>query len=216
VWSEIKRDAVSGLIVLTPLFATAYTIWWIFNFIAGVPLMGWIARRITVLQVLDPAIARVLLTIGILLGALLLASWLMRTKLGPFLDARIESSINTVPGFRVVYNASKIAIETVVDEDVDLGSPAKVELWNDARMTAFPTGRETDDGRTTVYVPASPVIFVGWVIELDESRVTPADESVEDALIRVISAGFADQSEPPSEAEARSLEANGESRYSRW
>jgi uncharacterized membrane protein len=216
VWSEIKRDAVSGLIVLTPLFATVYSLWWVFNLIAGVPGMGWIARRITFLQVLDPSIARALLTLAILLGALLLASWLMRTKLGPFLDDTIESSVNTVPGFRVVYNASKIAIETVVDEDVDLGSPAKVELWNDARMTAFPTGREADDGRTTVYIPASPVIFVGWVIELDESRVIPADESVEDALIRVISAGFADRSEPPSEAEARSLEASGESRYSRW
>jgi len=215
VWSSIKRDAVSGLIVLTPLFATAYTLWWVFNLVAGVPLMGTIAERITFLQVLDPAIARALLTIGVLAGSLLLASWLMRTKLGPFLDDRIEASVNTLPGFRVVYNASKIAIETVVDEDVDLNSPAKVQLWNDARMTAFPTGRDAADGRTNVYVPASPVIFVGWVIELDESRVIPADESVEDALIRVISAGFADRSEPPSEAEARSLEASGESRHAR-
>ncbi|WP_248516781.1 DUF502 domain-containing protein [Salinarchaeum laminariae] len=210
MWSSIKRDAASGLIVLTPLFATAYTLWWIFQFVAGVPLMGAIARRITVLQVLDPAIARVLLTIGLLFGALVFASWLMRTKLGPFLDARVEASFNHLPGFRVIYNASKIAMETVVDEDVDLTSPAKVELWNEARMTAFPTGRDTEDGRTTVFVPASPVIFVGWVIELDESRIIPADESVEDALIRVISAGFAERSEPPSEADARAVEADGE------
>lgn len=210
MWSSIKRDAVSGLIVLTPVFATAYTVWWFFNFVAGVPLMGTIARRITFLQVLDPAIARFFLTIGVLLGALVLSAWLMRTKLGPFLDDRVEASVNQVPGFRVVYNATRIAIETVVDEDVDLTSPAKVEVWNDARMTAFPTGRDTDDGRTTVYVPASPVIFVGWVIELDDSRIEPVDESVEDALIRVISAGFAERSEPPSEAESRAMEARGE------
>jgi uncharacterized membrane protein len=206
VWSSIKRDAVSGLIVLTPVFATAYTLWWLFNFVSGVPGIGTIAREITFLQVLDPAVARFILTIGVLLGALVLSAWLMRTKLGPFLDDRVEASVNQVPGFRVVYNASKIAMETIVDEDIDLTSPAKVELWNDARMTAFPTGRDTDDGRTTVYIPASPVIFVGWVIELDESRIEPVDESVEDALIRVISAGFAERSEPPSEAEARAIE----------
>jgi uncharacterized membrane protein len=206
VWSSIKRDAVSGLIVLTPVFATAYTLWWLFNFVSGVPGIGTIAREITFLQVLDPAVARFILTIGVLLGALVLSAWLMRTKLGPFLDDRVEASVNQVPGFRVLYNASKIAMETIVDEDIDLTSPAKVELWNDARMTAFPTGRDTDDGRTTVYIPASPVIFVGWVIELDESRIEPVDESVEDALIRVISAGFAERSEPPSEAEARAIE----------
>jgi len=200
VRTALKRNAISGLIVLTPVFAAGYSAWWVYQLIANFPLVGVVARRVTVLHAVDPSLARFVIALTVLIGLLLLLTWVMRTAIGPILESRLDASFNQIPGFRVVYNASKIAMETVVNEDVDLNAPAKVELWNDARVTAFPTGRNTADGRTTVYIPASPVIFVGWVVELDESRIEPAAESTEDALIRVLSAGFAERSSPPRQS----------------
>lgn len=206
---SLKRDAASGLVVLVPLLVTAYTVLWLFDLIANAPLVGRVAPRLPVLRELDPALARAVLTVGILLAALLALTWIMRTALGAYLESRIDGAFNHVPGFRVVYNASKLAMETAVGEEVELDSPARVEVWQDARLTAFPTGREAADGRVTVFVPASPIIVTGLVIEVDEERVHPVDESPEDALIRVISAGFAERDDAPraEPAAARTPEA---------
>lgn len=181
---------------MVPLVVTAYTLWWLVTKVANTPLVSRLAPYVPVLRRLGEAPATAILTLAIVAALLVGAAWVMRTALGAVLESKLDGAFNQVPGFRVVYNASKLAIETAVDEEVELQAPAKVELWNDARLTAFRTGRETEDGRVTVYIPASPVIFTGFVTELDEERVIETDESVENALIRVISAGFADAEEP--------------------
>lgn len=199
---SFRRDAASGLVVLVPLLVTAYVVVWLFDLVAGAPLVGRLAPLVPVLGPAFPALSRVLLALGFLLALLVVVSWIMRTALGAYAESRLDASINQVPGFRVVYNASKIAMQTTVNDDVDVSRPAKLYLWDDARLTAFRTGREAPDGRTTVFVPASPVIFTGFLIEVDEERVHDWDESAEDALIRVISAGFAERSDSPREAAA--------------
>lgn len=190
---SIKRDAASGLVVLAPLLVTAYTLWWLVQTVASTPLVDRLAPHVPLLRQLGPTTATVILTLAVVLALLVAVSWIMRSALGAVFESKLDASVNQVPGFRVVYNASKIAVETAVDENVELQAPAKLHLWNDARLTAWRTGREASDGRVTVYVPASPVIFTGFVIEVDEDRVLPTDESTEDALIRVLSAGFADR-----------------------
>lgn len=188
--------------MLVPLLVTAYTVLWLFDLVSSVPLVGRLAPRIPVLGGLDPAVARAILTVGILLAALVLVSWAMRTAVGAYFESRLDATVNQVPGFRVVYNASKIAMETTVSDDVEVQSPAKLEVWDGARLTAFRTGREAGDGRTTVFVPASPVIFTGLLIEVDDDRVSDTTESAEDALIRVISAGFAERGDTSGTAPA--------------
>lgn len=199
---SLRRDAASGLIVLVPLLVTAYTVFWLFELVAGVQIVGVVAPHIPVLADLDPALARATLIVAILIGTLAVVSWIMRTALGAYFETRLDASVNQVPGFRVVYNASKIAMETALGEEVEVSSPTRVHLWDGARLTGFRTGRETRDGRVTIFVPASPVIFTGLLIELDEDRISDTGESPEDALIRVISAGFADRSDSPGTAPA--------------
>jgi len=188
--------------VLLPLLVTGYAALWLFDVVSSVPLVGRLAPLVPVLGTLDPALSRAILTVGILLAALVGVSWVMRTAVGAYFESRLDATVNQVPGFRVVYNASKIAMETTVSDDIDVQSPAKLEVWKGARLTAFRTGREAADGRTTVFVPASPVIFTGLLIEVDEDRVQDSGESAEDALIRVISAGFADRSDASGRAPA--------------
>ena len=48
-------------------------------------------------------------------------------------------------------------------------------------MTAFKTGKVTEDGREVLFLPTSPNITTGFVIEVESSRITELDEDVEDA-----------------------------------
>jgi uncharacterized membrane protein len=68
-------------------------------------------------------------------------------------------------------------------------------------MTAFKTGKTTDDGRDVLFLPTSPNITTGFVIEVESDQYEVTDERVEDALTRVLSAGFGesrDQTIPSS------------------
>jgi uncharacterized membrane protein len=60
-------------------------------------------------------------------------------------------------------------------------------------MTAFKTGRRTEDGRVVLFMPTAPNITTGFVIEVDPADVTETDETVEEALTRILSAGFAEE-----------------------
>ena len=193
--TSIKRDAASGLIVVVPLLVTAYTLWWLFQAVASVPLVGRLTPFVPFLRHLSPDLAQALLTLGIVIVLLVVLSWTTRTAAGALFERKLDGAVNRIPGFRVVYNASKLAVETVLDEEVEIQRPAKLHVWGDVRLTAFHTGRRAADGRIRVFVPASPLIFTGLLIEVDEDRVIDTDEPVEDALLRVLSAGFADRGE---------------------
>jgi uncharacterized membrane protein len=59
-------------------------------------------------------------------------------------------------------------------------------------MTAFKTGKTTADGRDVLFLPTAPNITSGYVIEVEPANYESTGESVEDALTRILSAGFAD------------------------
>jgi uncharacterized membrane protein len=199
--SNVKRDVTSGLIVLVPIIVTLYVVLWIYGAIANVPLLGAVIDQgaLPPIKVGDAVIvdsaalaelARFVITL-VLFGVLVLSiGYLMRTAVGTIFEEALDDVINRVPGLRVVYNASKMAVETAVSGGGELQAPVKLETWDGLRMTAFKTGKRTADGREIVFLPTSPNITTGFVIEVDPADITETDERVEDALTRVLSAGF--------------------------
>jgi uncharacterized membrane protein len=178
-----KRDIASGLIVLVPLLVTAYVVAFIYQAIANFPLLE------TTLEGL-PVVVRVFITL-LLFGLLVLAvGYLMRTTVGDILEEALDGIMNRLPGLRVVYNASKMAVETAVSGPDELQTPVKLETWNGMRMTAFKTGKSTDDGRDVLFLPTAPNITTGFVVEVDPDAYHEIDETVEDSLTRILSAGF--------------------------
>ena len=175
-----KRDATSGLIVLVPIIVTLYVLAFIYNNIAGLPLI----------ENIQPAIVRVPLTIVIFALLVFAVGYLMRTATGPLVEEAIDGVMNRLPGLRVVYNASKMAVETAVTGTGELQAPVKLETWNGLRMTAFKTGKQTEDGREVLFLPTAPNITTGFVVEVESEQYEETDERVEDALTRVLSAGF--------------------------
>jgi len=194
--SSWKRDIASGLIVLVPLLVTAYVVAFIYQAIANLPFLE------TTLEGL-PVSVRVLITL-VLFGLLVLAvGYLMRTTAGDLLEEMLDAMMNRLPGLRVVYNASKMAVETAVSGPDELQTPVKLEVWDGMRMTAFKTGKSTDDGRDVLFLPTAPNITTGYVVEVEPDRYTEVDESVEDALTRILSAGFGENEDPAVRIDVR-------------
>lgn len=178
-----KRDLASGLVVLVPLLVSLYAAAWLFLFIADLPLVG----------VIESPPARVAVTLGVFLAGVSLTGVAMRTAAGALVTGWFDRAINRVPGLRVVYNASQLAIETVVSDTTDLQEPVKVRTWMGARKTAFKTGNCTDDGKVILFMPTAPNVTTGYVIEVDPEDIIEVDESVETAMTRLLSAGFGDR-----------------------
>ncbi|MFC4553396.1 MULTISPECIES: DUF502 domain-containing protein [Halorussus] len=176
-----KRDVASGLIVLLPIMVTAYIIAWLYLAIAGIPFLDGLKPPVKVATVLV-VFSMLVLSVG----------YMMRTAVGSLFEGAIDGLMNRLPVLRVVYNASKMAAETALSDTTDLQAPVKVNAFGNMRMTAFKTGKKTDDGRELLFMPTAPNITTGFVIEAKPSDFEEADETVEDALTRILSAGFGD------------------------
>ncbi|GCF13418.1 hypothetical protein Harman_13530 [Haloarcula mannanilytica] len=192
-----KRDFASGLIVLLPLLVTIYVIFYLYSILASAAVIPAIdAELLSALGLPSSAgfetFARVFTTLIIFILIVFSIGYLMRTAFGDLVERAIDDVMNHVPGLRVVYNASKMAVETAVSGTEDLQAPVKLEVWDGMRMTAFKTGQTTDDGRDVLFLPTAPNITTGYVVEVEPHRYEEVDERVEEALTRILSAGFGD------------------------
>jgi len=178
-----KRDFGSGLIVLTPLLVTVIFLAWIYSYLATVPVP------------VESGPVRVMLTLLIFVLLVFSVGYLMRTAMGAVLEQSLDRLMNHLPGLRVIYNASKMAVETALTGAGDLQTPVRLEVWDGLRMTAFKTGNKTADGRDILFLPTAPNITSGFVIEVEEDRYTDIEDNMEDALTRILSAGFGNNDE---------------------
>ncbi|MFC7248604.1 DUF502 domain-containing protein [Halomicroarcula sp. GCM10025324] len=195
-----KRDFASGLIVLLPFLVTTYVIVYLYNILASAAVIPAIDSELLLALGLPAGataveLARVFTTLVIFVLIVFSTGYLMRTAFGDIVEGLLDDSMNHIPGLRVVYNASKMAIETAVGGTEELQSPVKIEVWDGMRMTAFKTGKTTEDGRDVIFLPTAPNITTGFVIEVESHEYEETDERVEDALTRILSAGFGDTAE---------------------
>ncbi len=188
-----KRDFASGLVVIAPLLVIVFVIGWVYRRLSqlGVPRIR--EAREWLPAWFPPELLQVALALVVFVLLVFSAGYLMRTTAGRVLEGILDSAINHVPGLRVLYNASKLAVETALTGTEELQTPVKIEPWPGMRMTAFKTGKTAPDGRETVFLPTAPNITTGFVIEVDPDDITETNERVEEALTRILSAGFGDQ-----------------------
>jgi uncharacterized membrane protein len=170
------------LIVLTPVLVILLVLNYLYSRIVDLPVI----RR------LDEPLGFVVAVV-VFVMLVLSIGYLMRTTVGRLFETYLDAAMNRVPLIRVLYNASKLAVETAVSGTDDLQKPVKVEPWQGMRMTAFKTGKTTDDGRVVLFMPTAPNITTGFVMEVEPENITETDESVEEALTRVLSAGFGEE-----------------------
>jgi len=174
--STWKRDIASGLVVLLPLGILLFVVNWLYVRIIGLPLISNLDfAELGVPDSLVP-LTRILVALALIVTLILAVGYLMRTTAGRVFEATIDDTINRVPGLRVVYNASKLAVETALSGTDDLQQPVRLEVWDGIRMTAFKTGKRTDDGKIVLFLPTAPNITTGYVMEVDPERVEDTGE----------------------------------------
>ncbi|WP_311170714.1 DUF502 domain-containing protein [Halobellus ordinarius] len=192
--SSWRRDFASGLVVLTPILVILFVLNYLYSQIVDLPVI----RRLA-----EPFGFFVAVLVFVML--VLSVGYLMRTTVGRLFETYLDAAMNRVPLIRVLYNASKLAVETAVSGTDDLQKPVKIEPWSGMRMTAFKTGKITEDGRVVLFMPTAPNITTGFVMEVDPDDIVETDETVEEALTRVLSAGFGDEERPsPIDIDTRS------------
>jgi len=190
--SSWRRDFASGLIVLAPILIILLVLNYLYSQIVDLPVIRGLQ---------EPFGFFVAVIVFVML--VLSVGYLMRTTVGRLFETYLDAAMNRVPLIRVLYNASKLAVETAVSGTEDLQKPVKVEPW----MTAFKTGKVTDDGRIVLFMPTAPNITTGFVMEVEPEDITETGETVEEALTRVLSAGFGEQDPTsPIEIDTRSEE----------
>lgn len=202
-----KRDFASGLIVLLPLIVLLVLLQWVYSHIADFPLI----RSLEPVWLYGPILPlyRVFIAFAVFATLVYAVGSFMRTALGRYLEEWVDDTINRIPALRVVYNASKLAVETAVSGTDELQKPVRINTWNDVRMTAFKTGKKTPDGRLVLFLPTAPNITSGYVIEVEPERVETTGESVEEAMTRILSAGFAESAHQVPVEEETIEEATG-------
>jgi len=195
---SVRRDLLSGVVVLAPIAIVLYVIYWVFTHVSLVPL--------PLAPTGQPAVDAVVKAVLVLLGFLVLFFAVgrgTRTFLGKGLERGFDRQMNRIPALRIIYNASKVALEMVIRGAQEYRMPVLVRVTPERSLMGFKTGTEVVEGRETVFVPTAPNITSGMILYVETDRLVDVDESTEEVLTHVISAGFL----KPGEAETEEVES---------
>ncbi|MDY7082990.1 MAG: DUF502 domain-containing protein [Halobacteria archaeon] len=203
----LKRNLASGIIVIAPIAVTFYVIYWVYSKFASLPGSDIFNR--TEIPIVNEFI-KVIVSIVLIVALLLVVGSLVRTAFGVILQNQLDKIANRIPGIRLVYNATKMGIQTLLGETEEFQKPAKLDVQG-LRFTVFKTGNRADDGREIIFLPTAPNITSGLVIEVKSDRIIETEEDTEDALTRILSAGFGDSNwATPSDVEEFAEEEDDE------
>jgi uncharacterized membrane protein len=193
-----RKNFITGLLVIIPVWATFYVLKAILGWIDGMlgPLLG------TYLELRFPGVGIVTLFLLILIVGMLSANYI-GGRFVKFSDTLLQK----VPLVRGVYTTVKKIMETFSMKQNFHG----VALVEYPRKGCYSVGFVTGDVRgesvgltgkfVTVFVPTTPNPTAGFLLILPEDEVTQLDMSVEDGMQFIISIGLV----PMHEVKARKL-----------
>jgi uncharacterized membrane protein len=193
---SVKRNLVAGLIVIAPLGATVFVLWYIFQLLDGVlgrflyPALGDVVGRDTFVI---PGLG--LLTLFLLLVTV---GWIAQRAVGGRFVAFQHAVLERLPLTGRIYSAANRIVRTVLGQD-------KVRPFKKVVLVRYPTEgrfaigflsgtapaaiRRHVPGAVSVLVPTSPNPTTGFLIIVPPEFVVELDMSIEEAFTYVLSAG---------------------------
>lgn len=187
-----RRPLISGTVALAPLVVVGYITYWFFGKVRDMP--GDILFSFTGIEPIDQLVKLGIVSILTIFVVTSIGRF-VRTDIGVEVEKRFDSTIGRIPVIGTVYKIVKVTSDTVLTGTEELSKPVKLDV-NGLRLTAFKTGNKAPDGRETLFLPTSPNITSGFVIEADSERFNETGETPEEALTRVLSAGFGSDQKP--------------------
>ena len=200
---RLRNDFLTGLVVVLPMFLTAYLIWWFVGFVDDkvVPL---VPRRY------DPEniFGRNIFGFGLLLfvSFTTLVGALAKNLIGRQILQFGESLLSRTPIVRPIYNGLKQIAETLfTDSGNTFERPCLVEYprkgtWSVAFMSTRvhrEIAERAGDDLVSIFVPMTPNPTTGFLRFVPRSEIVPLDMSLEDATKLIISAGLVTEPTAP-------------------
>lgn len=189
-FEDTKKPAIAGTIVVAPVFVTLFIIDWMLEKLSSMPFIDLL--NVTNFFIFNHIIK---LAFIISFGAFLITAVgrLVRTEKGFKIEKTMDELMDQIPFLGSIYGITKVTADTVLNGAEEFSDPVKLE-FNGVRVTAYHTGNRTSDGRQVLFVPTSPNITTGFVVEVEEEDIIRTDDSPREALTRTLSAGFGDGS----------------------
>ncbi len=188
--STIRNIFLTGLLILIPISATIFVIYWMFATIDDL-LKPFLHK---VIGFHFPGLSWIFLIILIfLVGAL------GRFAIGNKLIEAVENFMRRIPIVRTIYSAVKEASKAIlISETEKIKGVVLVEYpRKGVYAIGFTTGARIEEAEqkigkkfVNVFIPTSPNPTSGLVILVPEEELIYLDISVEEALKVIISGGF--------------------------
>jgi uncharacterized membrane protein len=191
----LKNYFIAGLLVILPIFITAYVIWFLIK--AMDTVLKYIPAKYlpeTYLNIYIPGLGLVL---GVLL--ILVVGVLARNIAGRTVLESWDNLIDRIPLARIIYSSVKQLLQAFFVQNSDAFQ--RVALVEYPRrgiyVLGFITGQsrgeiqeKTEKNMMNVFIPTTPNPTSGFYVLFPEEDLTVLDMSVEDAFKLLISGGL--------------------------
>ena len=191
---RLRRHLIAGLVVIAPITATAFVLWWIFQALDG--LLG---------QFLYPALRGVVPWIELLPGLgliallllLIVVGWAAERAIGSRIVAAWHAMLERFPLTRRIYGAAHSIVRTVFGREqrpfnrvviVEWPSPGR---WSIGFLAAEAPHiiQEHVSESVSVFVPTTPNPTTGFLVIVAREKLRELDMSVDQAFTFILSAG---------------------------
>jgi uncharacterized membrane protein len=181
----LRRYFLTGVVAAVPLVVT-------FWFVRAV--VRWVDALVAPIL---PKAAQALPGIGLLLAllGLILLGLVTANVAGRYLLSLMDRLLNRIPVVGNIYKPVRQMFETFRPGARSFRSVVLIDYPHPGtKSLAFITAdapAEIGAGKVAVFVPTSPNLYAGFLLYVEESKLTPLQMSVEDAIRLQVSAGMA-------------------------
>lgn len=208
----IKRRLIAGLVVIAPVTATAFVLWWIFQALDG--LLG---------RFLYPALSQLVPWIDLLPGLglitllllLIVVGWAAERAIGSRALGWWHGLLERIPVTRRIYTAAHRIVRTMFGQEnrpfkdvvlVEYPSPGRWSLGFLA-ATAPESIQAFVPDSVSVFIPSTPNPTTGWLVIVPRSLVRVLPLTSDQAFTLILSGGaVSEEAKNGLPASAKALE----------
>jgi uncharacterized membrane protein len=190
----LRRRLIAGLVVIAPVTATGFVLWWIFQVLDG--LLG---------RFLYPALSRVVPWINLLPGLglialvliLVIVGWVAERAIGSRMLGWWHSLLERIPITRRIYSATNRIVRTMFGREsrpfkevvlIEYPSPGRYSLGFLAAAAPASIQAHVPDS-VSVFIPSTPNPTTGWLAIVPRSVVRVLPLTVDEAFTLILSGG---------------------------
>ncbi len=187
--AKLRNYFIAGLVVLVPLLATAYIVWFLFDFLDSI-------LRPLVIRIFGYPILGLSLLIMLLL--VLMAGSIVSHAVGRKLVEIFERILSKIPLIRVIHSSIKQASSALLMQKEEF---KRVVLIEYPRKGVYAIGfvaggsaeeiqEKTAEHTLNIFVPTSPNPTSGFLVMVPEKEVVPLEMSIEDGFKMIVTGGL--------------------------